>query len=216
MVTRCIQYEKAATLYNVAAIYSQMGTKERLGTADGKKKASAYFQKAAGVLVYIRDFLTQRFKIQLKSTADLHEVTLSGLATLMLAQAAECFYQQATHGTSSLKSLSSLLDSSTSSLTAVIAIYVSDLYDVSIRHSRNPELLTSRIPKSVSNHIKAKFNLYSAIAQFHTGPSTSADRAVAERLARLGMGKKLVAASIGYAQEVGGYLLDHVVVFIFI
>jgi hypothetical protein len=106
-----------------------------------------------------------------------------------------------------------LIDSSTSSLTSVVAIYVADLYDVAIRNVKETDsLIRTRVPKNISNHIKAKYNLYVAIAQFHTGPSISSDRAVAERLARLDAGKKFIAASIGYAQEVGGYLLDAVMV----
>jgi hypothetical protein len=62
------------------------------------------------------------------------------------------------------------------------------------------------------NQIKAKYNLYIAIAQFHTGPSASSDRAVGERLARLVSGKMYIAASIGYAEEVGGLLLESTLV----
>ena len=106
-----------------------------------------------------------------------------------------------------------LVDSSTSSLTAVVAIYVADLCDVAIRNLKETDSLTrTRVPRNISNHIKAKYNLFVAVAQFHTGPSTSSDRAVAERLARLDTGKKFIAASIGYAQEVGGYLVDAVMV----
>ncbi|KAJ3301565.1 pH-response regulator protein palA/rim20 [Kappamyces sp. JEL0829] len=200
-ITRCIQYEKAATLFNVAAVYSQMGAKERLGTVEGKKKASACFQKAAGILVYIRDVLTSRFKIKVDTASDLHEGTLSCTATLMLAQAAECYYEKAAH------------ESSTSSLTAVLAIYVSDLYDVASRHSKQSEnMLRARLPKKTLALVKAKHNMFVAIAQFHTGPSVSSDRAVAERLARLEVGKKFMAAGIGYAQEVGGFLLDNIMV----
>jgi hypothetical protein len=44
VVTSCIQYEKASTLYNLATIYSQMGANERLSSPDGKKRAAANFQ----------------------------------------------------------------------------------------------------------------------------------------------------------------------------
>lgn len=96
-------------------------------------------------------------------------------------------------------------------MTSVLAVYVSDLYDVTVRHSTQLEsLLKSKLPRKASNHIKAKCNLFIAIAQFHTGPSSSAERSVGERLARLESGKKYMAASIGFAQEVGGILNDNV------
>lgn len=44
VVTSCIQYEKASVLYNIAAIYSQMGANERLSSENGKKRAAANFQ----------------------------------------------------------------------------------------------------------------------------------------------------------------------------
>jgi hypothetical protein len=76
-ITKCIQYEKAATLFNIAAVFSQFGALERLGTLDGLKKAAAHFQKAAGILIYIRDVLTARFKVKVDITSDLHETSLS-------------------------------------------------------------------------------------------------------------------------------------------
>jgi hypothetical protein len=98
VLTRCIQYEKASVLYNIAAIYSQLGTSERLWTADGLKNASVYFQKAAGVLTFLRDMLVTRFKVKIENSSDLHESTLSAVIALMLAQAAECYYEKAVHG----------------------------------------------------------------------------------------------------------------------
>ncbi|KAJ3321894.1 hypothetical protein HDV06_003760 [Boothiomyces sp. JEL0866] len=195
--TNCIQYEKAATLYNIAAIYSQLAAKERLSSPDGKKRALANFQKAAGVLTYIRDSLTQRLKVNLEPYSDLHETTLSAMITLMLAQAAECFYEKATD------------EKKMSAVTAVIAIYVSDLYDVANRYTNeHTSMLKQRFPRNTVLHMKTKFNLYGAIAHFHTAPSTSNDRAVAERLTRLNVAKRLITVSLGYAQEIGGYLHD--------
>lgn len=87
------------------------------------------------------------------------------------------------------------------------------MYDVAVRHSRQSELtIRSKLPRKVINQLKAKYNLYIAIAQFHTGPSASSDRAVGERLARLASGKMFIAASIGHAEEVGGVLLESILV----
>jgi hypothetical protein len=199
VITHCIQYEKASVLFNIASIYSQLGAVERLWSVDGKKRASIYFQQAAGILIYIRDVLTQRFKISVDPNADLHESTLSAMATLMLAQAAECFYEKANDS------------ESTSMLTAVVAIYVSDLYDVTLKPMKLcSTFLRQKVPKKILFHIKTKNQLYAAIAQFHTKAVTSIDRAVAERLARRTIGKRLITLALGYAQEVGGILYEHV------
>jgi len=42
--TRSIQYEKASALFNLGALYSQLGTIQNANTTDGLKKASFYFQ----------------------------------------------------------------------------------------------------------------------------------------------------------------------------
>jgi hypothetical protein len=176
-----------------------MGANERLWSPEGKRSAAAHFQKAAGMLLYIRDVLTQRFKISLDANSDLHESSLSMLATLMLAQAAECFYEKAND------------DESTSMLTAIVAIYVSDLYDVTLKPiKQSSTFLKQKVPKKVLLHMKAKHQLYAAIAQFHTKAGTSNERAVAERLARRMVGKRFITMALGYAQEVGGILREQV------
>ena len=85
-------------LWNIAAAYSHMGAAERKWTLEGKKKAAAYLQLSAGYLLHIRDMLIPQFKFDLGKRADLSEVTLTTVATLMLAQAAECFYEKANGG----------------------------------------------------------------------------------------------------------------------
>jgi len=51
--TRSIQYEKACTLFNLAALYSQLGTFQNANTTDGLKKASFYFQVSIKYIFFI-------------------------------------------------------------------------------------------------------------------------------------------------------------------
>lgn len=39
-----IAYEQASVLFNIGAIYSQLGAGERLWTENGRKQAADYFQ----------------------------------------------------------------------------------------------------------------------------------------------------------------------------
>ena len=96
--TTCIQFEKASVWFNIAAIYSQIASQTRLSGPDGKKKASMSFQKAAGILIRIRDSYCHKLKANISKNSELNENNLSAMATLMLAQAAECFYEKATEG----------------------------------------------------------------------------------------------------------------------
>ncbi|KAI8912517.1 BRO1-like domain-containing protein [Gorgonomyces haynaldii] len=194
--TTCIQYEKAGVLYNMACVYSQLGARERKWTQDGKKKAALYLQKAAGIFLHIRDVLCPQFKIKLSKTSDLSEQTLTASATLMLAQAAECFYEKANDGGTS------------SSVTALVSVYCSDLYDVAARQSEVGNKL--RFPQSWVDYCKSKSYLFGAIAHFHTGPISSSDRVVAERLARLQVAMTMVQKSRNLSQGLGG-ILDELV-----
>jgi programmed cell death 6-interacting protein len=99
ITTTCIQYEKASVLFNIAAVYSQMAAQERLSSLEGKQRAAKNFQAAASVLIHIRDVYCQRLKVSAAKNSEFNENNLSVLSTLMLAQAAECFYQKANDGT---------------------------------------------------------------------------------------------------------------------
>lgn len=42
--TKCIQYEKAAVMWNIGSLYSQLGTIQCLWTVEGLKTAALFFQ----------------------------------------------------------------------------------------------------------------------------------------------------------------------------
>ena len=44
VISNCIQYEKAAVLFNAGAIYSQLGNAQSLRSVEGKRQAALYFQ----------------------------------------------------------------------------------------------------------------------------------------------------------------------------
>ncbi|KND02105.1 uncharacterized protein SPPG_02603 [Spizellomyces punctatus DAOM BR117] len=195
VVTNCIQYEKASVLFNIAAVYSILASAQSLWTPDGKRKAAAYFQKGAGVLVYIRDRLCARFKPKLDRASDLNESTLTAAAELMLAQAMECFYEKANDTKAS------------SGVTAKIAAQTADFYEVARRAADAPtELCKARFPKYWSDHIKSKTFMFTAIAHMHTAPQSAADSAVGERIARVSAAKEAVDKAAKYSREVGGAL----------
>ncbi|KAJ3017941.1 hypothetical protein HKX48_003267 [Thoreauomyces humboldtii] len=197
VVTNCIQYEKAAVLYNVAAVYTTLAISQSLWTPNGKKKAAGYFQKGAGVLCHIRDRLCARFKPKLDKGSDLSEPTLTAAAEIMLAQAMECFYEKATDTKAS------------SAVTAKIAAQTADFYDVALRAAKSPTGLgKNRFPELWINHIRAKTNLFSAIAHMHTGPASAAEAAVGERIARVSLAKDLIEKAVKASKENGGALYE--------
>ncbi len=95
-------------MFNIASIFSQLGTCQRLTTEEGKKDAAIYFQvrmfnhlsekKASSLFIFIRDTLCSRIKTKLEKWSDLHHDSISALAEVMLAQATECLYEKANDG----------------------------------------------------------------------------------------------------------------------
>ncbi|ORX43624.1 BRO1-domain-containing protein [Piromyces finnis] len=88
-----IEYEKACVLFNIGAMYSNVGTKENLDNADDIKNACIYFQRAAGIFTYLKEELHGSLKCPVPP--DMLPNSLDFLIKLMLAQAQECFWKKA-------------------------------------------------------------------------------------------------------------------------
>lgn len=175
VITDCIQYEKGATLYNLAALYSQLGCSARLWTPEGLKEAGNYFQKAAGVLTYLRNSLAPRFRVKLEKSSDLSEGSLTAAIQLCLAQACECFYERANKDQTS-KSLSK------------VAAQTSDLYEQALETARSNQSKTwTRFPAEWFVVMRCKRLLFQSIALLHTENSLPdpTNTAVGERVVRL-------------------------------
>ncbi|XP_060644055.2 rhophilin-2 [Anolis sagrei] len=80
--------EKASVLFNIGALYTQIGTRCNRQTAAGLQKAIDAFQKAAGVLNYLKETFTHT------PSYDMSPAMLSVLTKMMLAQAQECVFEQ--------------------------------------------------------------------------------------------------------------------------
>uniref|UniRef100_A0A8C1G6E1 Rhophilin-2 n=1 Tax=Cyprinus carpio TaxID=7962 RepID=A0A8C1G6E1_CYPCA len=85
-----ISLEKASILFNMAALYSQIGTRANRQTQAGLEDAITAFQKSAGVLHYLKETFTHT------PSYDMSPAMLSMLIRLMLAQAQECLFEQIT------------------------------------------------------------------------------------------------------------------------
>ncbi|KAI9338102.1 BRO1-like domain-containing protein [Zopfochytrium polystomum] len=189
VIATCIQYEKAAVLYNVAAVLCQLGCAQRLWTKDGKRNASIYFQKAAGVLLFVRDTLCQRFQLKLDTASDLSEKTLTAAAQLMLAQAMECYLDKAYE------------DGARSTVISMISAQTADFFEIALTHAKDdlPLIGRSRFSKEWTAKIAAKYHLYVGLAHFHAPLLLAPEQALGERVARLYLAKThcLTASKLG-------------------
>eukprot|EP00882_Tetradesmus_deserticola_P013778 GHRQ01014632.1.p1 GENE.GHRQ01014632.1~~GHRQ01014632.1.p1 ORF type:complete len:252 (+),score=113.48 GHRQ01014632.1:112-867(+) len=88
-----IHFEKAAVLFNVAAVLSQQALQVDRATADGLKEACKLFQEAAGMFGHLKE--NEASKIDNPRPVDLSPECLGMMEKLMMAQAQECVYHKA-------------------------------------------------------------------------------------------------------------------------
>ncbi|XP_066142367.1 rhophilin-1 isoform X3 [Euwallacea fornicatus] len=85
---RTVAFEKACVLFNMGAIYTQIGAKQDRSTAKGLDSAVDNFLRAAGTFRYIHENFTNA------PSMDLGPEILEMLVQLMLAQARECLLEK--------------------------------------------------------------------------------------------------------------------------
>ncbi|XP_077166262.1 rhophilin-2 isoform X1 [Paroedura picta] len=83
-----LSLEKASVLFNIGALYTQIGVRCNRQTQEGLQKAIDTFQRAAGVLNYLKETFTHT------PSYDMSPAMLSVLVKMMLAQAQECVFEQ--------------------------------------------------------------------------------------------------------------------------
>ncbi|EDL03020.1 rhophilin-2 [Mus musculus] len=80
--------EKASVLFNIGALYTQIGTRCNRQTQAGLESAVDAFQRAAGVLNYLKETFTHT------PSYDMSPAMLSVLVKMMLAQAQESVFEK--------------------------------------------------------------------------------------------------------------------------
>uniref|UniRef100_A0AAZ3SBS7 Rhophilin-2 n=1 Tax=Oncorhynchus tshawytscha TaxID=74940 RepID=A0AAZ3SBS7_ONCTS len=83
-----VSLEKASILFNIGALYTQIGTRCNRQTGSGLQDAITAFQKAAGVLHHLKETFTHT------PSYDMSPSMLSMLIKMMLAQAQECLFEK--------------------------------------------------------------------------------------------------------------------------
>ncbi|GAO48459.1 BRO1-domain-containing protein [Saitoella complicata NRRL Y-17804] len=175
-----LQYERACTLFNLAALYSLLGSSENRTSGDGLKRACSYFQSAAGTFKHLRDEVVPHIRIN-GSLGDLDATTLTALEQLMLAQAQECFWQKAA------------MDRLKDGLIAKLAAQVSYFYE---KAEESIDTYSS-IPQEWTAHIATKKLHFAAASQYRRACEALSQSAYGEEVARL----KLALATTKTALE---------------
>ncbi|XP_037649921.1 rhophilin-2 isoform X1 [Sebastes umbrosus] len=83
-----LSLEKASILFNMAALFSQIGTRSDRQTIAGLEEAISSFQKSAGILNLLKETFTHT------PSYDMSPAMLSMLIRMMLAQTQECLFEK--------------------------------------------------------------------------------------------------------------------------
>ena len=86
---RTVAFEKASVLFNIAALYTQIGARQDRAKQTGLDNAVDNFLRAAGTFQYIHENFTNA------PSMDLSPDTLEMLVHMMCAQARECLFEKA-------------------------------------------------------------------------------------------------------------------------
>ncbi|EJF64930.1 pH-response regulator [Dichomitus squalens LYAD-421 SS1] len=124
-------YERAGILFNLAALYSQLGAAEDRSAPQGLKQAIKCYQNAAGALNYLNAFVIPQLRATVapeEAPLEFTEPIIRGLEFLVLAQAQECVWQRA------------VMDNYKNGLIAKLAAKVSSLYGTAAAHIKNPSV----------------------------------------------------------------------------
>ncbi|KAI0049741.1 pH-response regulator [Auriscalpium vulgare] len=184
-----LHYERCAVLFNLAALYSQLGSSEDRSTSDGVKRASAHYQSAAGVLSYLGGSPLSKFQVSLVDEtipSDLSEPFVKSFEWLMLAQAQECAWQLAVLGQKSNGVIARLA-------TQVALLYGSALSTLREASSSNRPTL----PNDWLAFLETKQAHFDAAAQYRKGIDDTENSRYGHELARLGAAR--ASAKGGYA-----------------
>jgi hypothetical protein len=84
-----VAFEKASVLFNIAALYTQIGTRQDRSAQSGLDNAVDSFLRSAGTFQYIHENFTNA------PSMDLNPDMLDMLVHLMCAQARECLFEKA-------------------------------------------------------------------------------------------------------------------------
>ncbi|XP_067834857.1 rhophilin-1 isoform X2 [Heptranchias perlo] len=84
---RALAFEKGSVLFNIGALYTQIGARQDRTTKEGIDHAIDAFQKAAGALNYLKENFSNA------PSLDMSTPSLNMLVQLMIAQVQECVFE---------------------------------------------------------------------------------------------------------------------------
>ncbi|XP_053709462.1 rhophilin-1 [Synchiropus splendidus] len=166
---RALAFEKGSVLFNIGALYTQIGARQDRSAAAGIDRAIDAFQRAAGAFNYLKENFSNA------PSLDMSSPSLCMLVRLMVAQVQECVFERVTLTTQDTCFTSQLR-------LAQEAARVSDVY-LLVQQTMSQPLMKDYVPFSwasmvqvKSEHFRALSHYYAAVALCdHTLPDDGGD-----------------------------------------
>lgn len=152
---RTVAFEKACVLFNMAALYTQLGAKQDRLTTKGLDQAVDNFLRAAGTFTYVYENFTNA------PSMDLAPHMLDMLVQLMLAQARECLFEKLELQSREKRDIDVCLD------LAQEAAQVSETY-CTVQTLISVSAVKDYVPYSWLSLVQVKREHYSALAHYHS------------------------------------------------
>eukprot|EP00249_Psilotum_nudum_P017974 c26581_g1_i1 orf=67-2718(+) len=191
-----IHFEKAAILFNLGAVQSQLALLADRSTAAGLKQACNCFQAAAGAFAFLRDNISMKAGGS-SSTLDISVECAGMLERLMLAQAQECFFEKV------------ISDLKPPSLCAKVARQVGLYYE-----ETNAALILSPLNQHFDRtwvaHVQLKAAQFHGEACYRVALELHEKENIAEEIARLKVASNVLSVAKKSGKGVVGPLLDAV------
>ncbi|KAJ8923991.1 hypothetical protein NQ315_006767, partial [Exocentrus adspersus] len=151
---RTVAFEKACVLFNMGAIYTQIGAKQDRSTTKGLDAAVDSFLRAAGTFRYIHENFTNA------PSMDLGPEMLEMFVQLMLAQARECLLEKLQLQSEENRSIDICFD------LAQEASHLSDCYN-HVHELISHDAVRDYVPYSWSSLVQVKREYYMGMAHHH-------------------------------------------------
>ena len=151
---KTIAFEKAAVLFNIGALYTQIGARQDRATEEGLDEAVDKFLRAAGTFEFIKENFNHA------PSSDLEPDCLKMLVLLMLSQARECLFEKMVLSLGDGDDLDSCLDLSQE------AAHISTSYEEVLR-----AMVETRVKQCVPYYwlclVQIKREHYRALADYY-------------------------------------------------
>ncbi|XP_057810716.1 vacuolar-sorting protein BRO1 [Salvia miltiorrhiza] len=175
-----IHLEKAAVLFNLGAVHSQMGLSFDRSSVEGRRQASHSFIAAAGAFAFLRDNVAMKASVGSSTTLDISVECVGMLERLMLAQAQECVYEN------------TIAKGSSAGVCAKISRQAGLFYEEALA-AVNVTPLNQHVDKAWIAHVHLKAALFYAEACYRYSLELHDKEEIAEEIARLKSGVNAIS-----------------------